>query len=152
MMVRVIMGMIMGVVVAMIMMMVVVVMMVVVMTMIVVVASGHRGADRRRQRLMPQGAPSGEEPASLAPQQPRPDGGDQPVAGDLDDPVGRAHGPAAGPEQRRRDADDRHGDERLQQRRGERQHDPAPPGFLVGDQVGRDHRLAVARPGGVEMP
>ena len=53
-------------------------------------------------------------------------------------------------QQHRGDADDRHRDQRLQQRRGEGQHDAAPPGLLVGDQVGRDHRLAVAGPGGVE--
>ena len=64
--------------------------------------------------------------------------------------LGVAHLARGGVEQRRRDADERHRDERLQQRRGERQHDAAPPGLLVGDEIGRDHRLAVARPGGVE--
>src|SRR5664279_3508136 len=33
-----------------------------------------------------------------------------------------------------------------QPRRGKRQHDTAPPGFLVGNEVGRDHRLAMAGP------
>ena len=48
------------------------------------------------------------------------------------------------------DADDHHRDQRLHQRRGKRQHDAAPRGLLVGDEIGRDHRLAVAGAGGVE--
>ena len=34
----------------------------------------------------------------------------------------------------------------------EREHDAALPGLLVGDEIGRDHRLAVAGAGGVEHP
>ena len=75
---------------------------------------------------------------------------DQRVAGELDHPLGAAHLAGGGVEQRRRDADDRHRDKRLQQRRGKRQHDAAPPGLLVGDEIGRDHRLAVTGTGGVE--
>ena len=41
-------------------------------------------------------------------------------------------------------------DQRLQQRRDERQHDAAPGGLLVGDEIGGDHRLAVAGAGGVK--
>ena len=75
---------------------------------------------------------------------------DQRVAGDLDRPHGVAHRLRGRAEQHRGDANDRDRDERLQQRRGERQHDAAPPGFLVGDEIGRDHRLAVAGTGGME--
>ena len=49
---------------------------------------------------------------------------------------------------RREDDADRH--ERLQQRRRRRQDDAAPQGLFIGDEIGRDHRLAVARPARVE--
>src|SRR5690349_9319164 len=82
--------------------------------------------------------------AALDPDQPRADQRDQGVAHQLDDALGIAHLPGGGVEQGRGDADDRDGNQRLKQRRGKRQHDAAPPGFLVCDQIGRDHRLAVA--------
>ena len=40
----------------------------------------------------------------------------------------------------------------LQQRRGKRQDHAAPPGLVVRDHVGGDHRLAVAGSGGVKHP
>ena len=46
--------------------------------------------------------------------------------------------------------DDRDRDQRLHQRGCERQHDAALRGLLVGDQIGRDHRLAVTGPCGVK--
>ena len=55
-----------------------------------------------------------------------------------------------GAEQHGGDADDGDGGERLQHRRGKRQDHAAPPGLVIGDHVGRDHRLAVAGAGGVE--
>ena len=76
---------------------------------------------------------------------------DQRVADDLD-PVARRRliVAAVAPSSAAAIADDHDRDQRLQQRRGERQHDAAPPGLVVGDQIGRDHRLAVAGAGGVE--
>ena len=115
--------------------------------MAVMMRRRHRGADRGRAMERLQRA---DERASLHPQQPQPDQDDERIAHDLD-PVDRAlHGRRGGIEQRRRDADDHHRDQRLQQRGGERQHHAALPGLLVGDQVGRDHRLAVAGSGGVK--
>ena len=90
------------------------------------------------------------ESSALHPQQPRADRDDQQIAHDLDHPHGVAHHLGGGAEQRRGDADDRDRDQRLQHRRGERQHDAALPGLVIGDEVGRDHRLAVTRTGGVE--
>ena len=62
-------------------------------------------------------------------------------------PMVRRSRRAAPPRCRRRDRD-----QRLQERRGEGQDDAAPPGLLIGDEIGRDHRLAVARAGGVKDP
>ena len=61
-----------------------------------------------------------------------------------------AHHLRRGADQNGGDGDDHDGGQRLQQRRGERQRDAAPPGLLIGEQVGRDHRLAVAWAGGME--
>ena len=105
--------------------------------------SRHRG--HRMPRLQ-----RAKESAALGPDQPGAERRDQRVAGDLDRALRPAHGFRGGVEQPGADADDQHRDQRLHQRRGERQRDAAPRGFLVGDQIGRDHRLAVAGPGGME--
>ena len=91
-----------------------------------------------------------DERASLHPQQPHADKNNERIAQNLDRIDGAGHRGGGGIEQRRRNAHDQHCDERLHQRRGKRQHDPAPPGLLVGDEIGRDHRLAVTRAGGME--
>src|SRR3954447_17703897 len=116
--------------------------------MLVIVRRADRGADgvqrpARASRLA-------EKALALDPDEPRADEGDQRVARKLDDALGVAHLPRGGVEQYRRDTDDRDGDERLQQRGCKRQHDTTPPGLFVGDEIGRDHRLAVAGAGGVE--
>ena len=87
---------------------------------------------------------------ALHPEQPRAERRDQRVADDLDIADGLAHHFRGGAEQGRRDPDDQHRDQRLQKSRRERQDDAAPPGFFIGDEIGRDHRLAVAGTGGVE--
>jgi hypothetical protein len=102
---------------------------------------GHRPAQRTRGR---------DQRAPLYPQQAQADGDNQPIADDLDDVDGRFHRRRRGPQQHRRDPDENHGDQRLQQRRGERQHHTAAPGFLVRHDVGGDHRLAMAWTGGME--
>ena len=84
------------------------------------------------------------------PEQPHADRDDQRVADDLDPADRGLHGRRGRAQQHRGDADDHHRDQRLQHRRRERQHDAAPPGLVIGDDVGRDHRLAVAGAGGVE--
>ena len=88
--------------------------------------------------------------AALGPNQPGAERRDQRVAGDLDRFFGPAHGLRGSIEQPGADADQHHRDQRLQQRRGKRQQDAAPRGFLVGDKIRRDHRLAVAGAGGVK--
>jgi hypothetical protein len=70
---------------------------------------------------------------------------DQPVTDDLDHANRVVHRLCGRIQSDRRDADHRDRDQRLQQRRGERERDASPPGFFIGKQVGRDHRLAVAR-------
>ena len=126
---------------AMIVVMVVVIMMVVrmivmivlVVTVLVIVWWRHRGADRVQR---PAQAPHRvEEAPALGPDQPRANQRDQRVARELDDTLGAAHLAGGGVEQCRGDADDRNRNQRLKQRGSERQHDAAPPRFLVGDQV-----------------
>ena len=95
-------------------------------------------------------AERGKKAVTLDPQQPRADQHDQAVADDLDDAHRVAHELGGRAEQHRGDADDRHGGQRLHHRRGERQRDAAAPGLLVGEQIGGNHRLAVAGSGGME--
>ena len=99
------------------------------------------GRHHRRNTRLPE---RGQERPALDPQEPRADRHDQGVARGLDQSHGVAHHLRGGAEQDRGNADDRHGDRCLQQRRGERQRDAAAPRLFVGDQIGRDHRLAVA--------
>ena len=123
-----------------------VVMMAVAVAVIVVMRGGrqHGGRLRRLQRA--------HEGAALGPDQPEAEGGDQAVAGDLDRLFGPAHGFGGGVEQPGAYRDDHNRDQRLHQRRGKRQRDAAPRGLLVGDQIRRDHRLAVAGAGGMKNP
>ncbi len=127
------------------MMMTVIVMLVIVLAMVL---RRHRGANRVQRPA--QASRLADKALALDPDEPRAEQRDQRVAGQLDDAARVAHLACGGVEDDRRDADERHRDERLQKCRGERQHDAAPPCFLVGDEIRRNHRLAVARPGGVE--
>ncbi len=129
----------------MIMVMTVIVMLVIVLVMIL---RRHRGADRVQRPA--QASRLADKSLALDPDQTRAEQSDQRVAGQFDHAARVAHLARGGVEDDRRDADECHRDERLQKCRGERQHDPAPPGLLVGDEIRRNHRLAVARPGGVE--
>src|ERR1700752_5294045 len=125
----------------------VVMMVMAVMMMVAVVVMGMRASQRR---LGARGLQRLHEGAALGPHQAGAEGGDQAVACDLDRLFRPAHGLRGGIEQPGTDADQHDGDEGLQQRRDERQHDAAPGGLLIGDQIGRDHRLAVAWTGGME--
>src|SRR3954454_24834575 len=140
------------VVVAMIMMMIMMRMVVAIVTVAVIVFVIVRRCDRGADRVQgPIYVPRFAKKAlALDPDQPRANERDQRVAGKLDHPLGAAHLPGGGVEQRRRDTDDRDRDEGLQQRRRKRQHDAAPPGLFVGDEIRRDHRLAMAGAGGVK--
>ena len=106
---------------------------------------GRRQHGRRPRRLQ-----RANKAAALGPDQPGAERRDQGVACDLDRLFRPAHGPGGGIQQPGANRDDRHRDQRLHQRGGERQHDAAPHGLLVGDQIGRDHRLAVAGSGGMK--
>src|SRR5216684_1664166 len=139
--------MMMGVVAVVTVMMVPVVMMTGMIVMVVLVHRGYRGPDRGGPVERPQRRQRG---APFHPQQAQADQDDQRVADDLDDVDRASHGCRGRVQQRGRDPDHRHRDQRLQQRGGERQCHAAPPGLLVGDKVGRDHRLAVAWTGGME--
>ncbi|MBA7482568.1 hypothetical protein ES707_18060 [subsurface metagenome] len=127
---------------------VVIVSMAVAMMMTVIVVVMHRS----QRRLGPRRLQRAHEAAALGPDQPGAEQRDQAIAGNLDRLLRPAHGLRGGIEQPGTDADQHDGDESLQQCRDERQHDATPGGLLVGDEVGGDHRLAVARAGGVENP
>ena len=116
--------------------------------MLVIVRRRHCGADRVQRTA--HAARGIHKAPALDPDQPRADQRDQPVTDDLDHPFGVAKLSCGGIEHNAGDADDCDRNERLQQRRGERQHDAAPPGLVVGNDVRRDHRLAVARTGRME--
>src|SRR5229473_3107583 len=73
--------------------------------------------------------------AALGPDQPDTESCDQRVAGDLDHALGAAHGLRGDVEQPGADADDQYRDQRLHQRRDERQHDTASRGLFIGDKV-----------------
>ena len=79
--------------------------------------------------------PCADQRAPLDPEQPGAERGNQPVADNLDPPDGAVHGAAGGAKQNRGDTHDRDRDQRLQDRRGKREHDAAPPGLAVGDNV-----------------
>ena len=118
-----------------------------VVVLMIVAMRRHRRADRSGtvQRLQKR-----HKRAALHPQQSHPDEDDQRVAHDFDHVDRAAHGRRSRAQQRRRYPDDHDRDQRLQQRRRERQDHPARPGFIIGDDVGRDHRLAVPRAGGMK--
>ena len=127
---------------------VVMAMIVVMMPMIMMMRMRGRGSADALRRA--QQRPFGEEAPALGVEKLRAHQRDQRIARDLDPPHRGAHRLRGRAEQRRRDADHGDRDQRLHQRGGKREHDAALPGLLVGDQVGRDHRLAVTRPRGVE--
>ena len=81
----------------------------------------------------------------------------EPQAHDADHRETDDHGPAHGVTHRlgrgvEQHCGGRHDDDcrqRLKDRRSEGQNDAAPPRLVIGDEVGRDHRLAVTGPRGV---
>ena len=129
---------------------VVAVMMVVMVAVAVIMMVGRRSRRHRRQR--PLDLKRADEAAALGPDQPRAERRYQGVACNLDHLLGIAHGAGGGIEQPGANRDDHYRDQRLHQCGGKRQHDAAPGCLLVGDQIGRDHRLAVAGSGGMKDP
>ncbi len=90
------------------------------------------------------------ERAPFHPKKPGADQHDQRVTYGLDDTYGVTHRLGGRADQDCGNRNKHHCCERLQERGSERQRDAAPPGFFVGDEVRGDHRLAVARPCGME--
>jgi hypothetical protein len=121
---------------------VVIVVMIVVRMPVVVVCTSSRRAFERAQR--------GDERLPLHPQQSRADHDDERVARDFDHVHGSVHRRRRRIQERRGNTHEHHGHKRLQQRGREREDHAAPPGLAIGDDIGRDHRLAVARTGGME--
>ena len=126
---------------------VLVVVMGVTMVRVIVIARCHRGADGggAMERVQER-----HERPPLHPQQSHADDDDERVADDFDHVDRAAHGRRGRVQHRSRHAHKDHRDQRLYQRRGERQDHAARPGLVVRDDVRRDHRLAVARTGGVK--
>src|SRR5262249_20376840 len=91
-----------------------------------------------------------QESAAFDPKQAQADQHDQRIADDFNHADGITHRLGSSAQECGSDADDRDGHECLKHRRSERQKDATPPGLVIGDQVGRDHSLAVTRPGRVE--
>jgi hypothetical protein len=91
-----------------------------------------------------------EQPAPLRPAEAHSDRDDDEIARDLDHPDGTAHRGGGCAEHCGRDADHCDRGERLQERRGKRQHDAAPPRLAVGDEIGRDDSLAVTGTRGMQ--
>ncbi|MFK4617309.1 hypothetical protein ABIF50_000586 [Bradyrhizobium diazoefficiens] len=131
------------------MIMVIVIMMIMRLTMVVMaVIMVLRHACDRRHRLGR--LKRADEGAAFDPDQPQAEQRDQAVARDLDHAFGLAHGLGRRIQDPGRDADDQDRDHRLHQGRGKRERDAAPRGLAVGDEIGGDHRLAVAGAGGME--
>ena len=88
--------------------------------------------------------------ARQRPQHPGTDGGDQRIAGGFQVAGGVPHRQPGDVEQRGQHTDQQHRREALHQGSQKGEQDAAPHRAFVGQQVGRDHRLAVARPDGVK--
>jgi hypothetical protein len=103
----------------------------------------------RRARLRDRAdrTPSAKEPAT---KQPGSQEYEQRITYDLDDADRITHHFRRGADQRGGDAYDDNGRDGLQQCGSKRQYHAASPGFLVGDDVGRDDRFAVTGAGGVK--
>ena len=106
------------------------------MPVIMVMVSGmvRLGAPRKRC----------EEGAALAPGEGEPEQHDHAVGAEFEEPHGVVHRLGAGAEHERGDADERDRGDGLGDRGGEGKHDPAFHRRVVGDEIGRDYRLAVA--------
>ena len=90
------------------------------------------------------------ERARFYPKKPGADQHDQRVANGLDHAHRVAHGLGGGADQNSGNSNQHHCGKCLQECGRERQNDAAPPGLFIGDEVGGNHRLAVARTRGME--
>ena len=75
---------------------------------------------------------------------------DQAITNDFDNLDRIAHELGSGAEEHGADSDDQYGGQRLHYRRCERQGDAATPSLVIGKEIGRNHRLAVAGSGRME--
>jgi hypothetical protein len=123
------------------------VMMIVMVVRVPVIGAWRRGRDRERvsvpvRLIMSRVCGSEalqfpEQPAPLRPAEAHSDRDDDEIARDLDHPDGTAPRGGGCAEHCGRDADHCDRGERLQERRGKRQHDAVPPRLAVGDEIGR---------------
>ena len=82
---------------------------------------------------------------ALHPQKTQTDQQNERVTDDLDHPHGIAHSLRRDAKEGSGNRDDGDGGHRLQNGGCKREHDAAPPGLVVGHQIRRDDRFAVAR-------
>jgi len=121
---------------------VIVVMIVVTVTMIIVLVVVVLVVVRRRHRRThgmqwpADAAGRIDEAASLDPQQSHADEDDERIACELDDALGVAHHLLGRIQEQTSCADKHYGCDRLQQGGGKRQNHAAPPGFLIGNDIG----------------
>src|SRR4029077_5112553 len=120
------------------------VIMVVVMPVMMIMSVIMRRGGIRATTQQPQ------ESATLDPQQAQANQHDQGITDDLDNADCVTHCFGSGAQHGCSNADNGDGGECLKDRGRKRQHNAAPPGFIIGDQIGRDDRLAMAGTGSVE--
>src|SRR6185295_18606128 len=87
---------------------------------------------------------------ALHPQETQTDQQNERVADDFDHAHGITHDLRRGAKESRDDPNDGDCGKRLQNGGCKREHNAAPPGLVVRHQIGRDHRLAVARSRGMK--
>src|SRR6476469_9751384 len=120
------------------------VMMVVIVPVMMIMSVIVRRAGIRATTQQPQ------ESAALYPQQAQPNQHDQGITDDLDNADCLTHCFGSGAQHGCSNADNGDGGECLKDRGRKRQHNAAPPCLIIGDQIGRDDRLAMAGTGSVE--
>jgi hypothetical protein len=91
-----------------------------------------------------------QEGTAFHPQQAQADQYNQRITDNFDDADGVTHRFCRRTKERGGDPDNGNSRECLQHRRCKREHDASAPGFVIRDQIRRNHRLSVARPGGVK--
>ena len=126
--------------------MVMVMIMTMIVVMMVVLVRGRRRRSPDRLGLVQRTRLANERPA-LHPQKPQPNDDDQRVAQRLDHVDRHLHRRCGRIQHRGRDPDQHHRDQSLKNGGGKGEHNAAFPRLLVGDEIGRDHRLAVTGTG-----
>ncbi len=98
------------------------------------------------------GRPGREQGAALSPSEREPEQHDHAIGAELENTHGLVHRLRGGAEHERRNPHQRNRRDGLRDRGREGEHDPAFHRRVVGDEIGRDHRLAVAGPRRVKNP